>query len=88
LYKVLSIADLVDTAQGYGNEGEVGIALHESGLSRGDVFITTKYSGYDGLDIPTAIRNSVNNVSDSLQRSTWMLMKPDWHALRRPIPDS
>lgn len=52
----------IDTAQGYGNEGEVGIALYESGLSRGDVFITTKYSGYDGLDIPTAIRNSVNNI--------------------------
>lgn len=43
----------------------MGIALHESGLSRGDVFITTKYSGFDGLDIPTAIRNSVNNVSNS-----------------------
>jgi diketogulonate reductase-like aldo/keto reductase len=56
--------DLADTAQGYRNEGEVGVALHESGLSRGEVFITTKYSGFDGLDIPTSIRNSVNNVSD------------------------
>jgi len=48
----------------------VGIALHESGLSRGDVFITTKYSGFDGLDIPTAIRNSVNNVSNSARPVT------------------
>ena len=55
---------IVDTAQGYRNEGEVGIALHESGFSRGEVFITTKYSGYDGYDIPTSIRNSVNNVSE------------------------
>lgn len=62
--------NLVDTAQGYRNEGEVGIALHESGLSRGDVFITTKYSGFDGLDIPTAIRNSVNNVSNSARPVT------------------
>lgn len=48
----------------------MGIALHESGLSRGDVFITTKYSGFDGLDIPTAIRNSVNNVSNSARPVT------------------
>ncbi|KAJ8580011.1 Aldo/keto reductase [Rhizopogon salebrosus TDB-379] len=55
----------IDTAQGYRNEGEVGIALHESGFSRGEVFITTKYSGYDGYDIPTSIRNSVNNMNTS-----------------------
>ena len=61
---IRSSEDLADTAQGYRNEGEVGIALHESGFSRGEVFITTKYSGYDGYDIPTSIRNSVNNVSE------------------------
>jgi 2,5-diketo-D-gluconate reductase A len=32
----------VDTAQVYGNEAEVGTAIVESGLSREDVFITTK----------------------------------------------
>jgi len=32
----------VDTAQMYGNEREVGRALAESGLSRDDVFVTTK----------------------------------------------
>ncbi|OAX34137.1 Aldo/keto reductase [Rhizopogon vinicolor AM-OR11-026] len=55
----------IDTAQGYRNEGEVGVALHESGFSRGEVFITTKYSGSNGLDIPTSIRNSVNNMNTS-----------------------
>ncbi len=32
----------VDTATVYGNEAEVGRALHDSGLARGDVFVTTK----------------------------------------------
>lgn len=33
---------LVDTAQIYGNEAEVGRAIAESGVARGDLFITTK----------------------------------------------
>jgi diketogulonate reductase-like aldo/keto reductase len=33
----------IDTAQAYGNEGSVGRALRDSGLSRQDVFITTKF---------------------------------------------
>ena len=32
----------IDTATMYGNEEEVGRALHDSGLDRADVFITTK----------------------------------------------
>src|SRR6478672_1438661 len=32
----------LDTATGYGNEGEVGRALAESGLARDEVFLTTK----------------------------------------------
>lgn len=32
----------IDTAQVYGNEAEVGAAIVESGLSREDVFLTTK----------------------------------------------
>lgn len=54
--------NFVDTAQSYGNEGEAGVAIRESGLSREDIFITTKYSGTDGLDIPTSIENSLKNV--------------------------
>lgn len=33
---------LIDTAQLYGNETEVGAAIAESSLPRGDVFVTTK----------------------------------------------
>src|SRR3982074_506630 len=34
----------VDTAQVYGNEESVGRALHESGVPRNQVFITTKFN--------------------------------------------
>ena len=33
----------IDTAQAYGNEASVGQALRESGVSREDVFLTTKF---------------------------------------------
>lgn len=42
---------LIDTAQAYGNEAEVGEALAESGVVREDLFVTTKVwvssAGYD-----------------------------------------
>ncbi|PCH38897.1 Aldo/keto reductase [Wolfiporia cocos MD-104 SS10] len=52
----------IDTAQSYRNEKEAGIAIHESGLAREDVFITTKYSGLNGLDVETSIQNSLENL--------------------------
>ena len=32
----------IDTAQIYGNEAEVGAAIQQSGVARGDIFLTTK----------------------------------------------
>ncbi|KAJ7677950.1 Aldo/keto reductase [Mycena polygramma] len=55
----------VDTAQLYRNETEAGIAIRDSGLAREDIFITTKYSGTDGLDIQTSIRNSLKYLGVS-----------------------
>lgn len=55
----------IDTAQLYGNEAEVGIAIGQLGLERSDVFITTKFSGSNGLDIPTSIRNSLQYLNTS-----------------------
>jgi len=52
----------IDTAQSYRNEAEAGKAIRESGLSRDDIFITTKYSGVDRLDIETSFRNSLKNL--------------------------
>jgi diketogulonate reductase-like aldo/keto reductase len=42
----------IDTAQAYGNEHGVGKAIRESGLTRDDVFITTKF--YPGAKDPAA----------------------------------
>jgi diketogulonate reductase-like aldo/keto reductase len=42
----------IDTAQAYGNEESVGRALKDSGVLRGDVFITTKF--YPGGKDPAA----------------------------------
>lgn len=58
----VNLLNRIDTAQMYKNEVEAGIALRESGLSRSDVFVTTKWSGTDGLDVETSIQNSLKNV--------------------------
>src|SRR5580700_5842668 len=42
----------IDTAQAYGNEESVGLALRESGIPREEVFITTKF--YPGSRDPAA----------------------------------
>ena len=42
----------IDTAQGYRNEASVGRALRDSGVPRGDVFVTTKF--HPGRDDPLA----------------------------------
>jgi diketogulonate reductase-like aldo/keto reductase len=50
----------IDTAQAYGNEESVGRALRDSGVPRGDVFITTKFY--------PARRDPVAEVQQSLKR--------------------
>src|ERR1700756_6028577 len=42
----------IDTAQAYGNERSVGRALRDSGVSREQVFITTKF--FPGASDPAA----------------------------------
>jgi 2,5-diketo-D-gluconate reductase A len=53
----------IDTAQGYGNEEGVGQALRDSGLSRDEVFVTTKLAndrhGHD---------EAITALDESLQR--------------------
>lgn len=51
-----------DTAQNYTNEPEAGIAIRECGIPRKDIFVTTKWSGLNGLDIATSFQNSLKNV--------------------------
>lgn len=40
----------IDTAQCYGNEREVGLAIRQSKIPRGDLFVTTKLWGGRGYD--------------------------------------
>lgn len=56
----------VDTAQNYRNEPEAGIAIRESGIPREQIFVTTKWSRLNGLDIATSFQNSLENVGFSL----------------------
>ena len=51
---------LLDTAQSYRNETEAGQAIHESGLKREDIFITTKFSGFKPVE--ESIQDSLKNV--------------------------
>jgi 2,5-diketo-D-gluconate reductase A len=43
----------IDTAQMYGNEKEVADGIHESGVNRDDVFITSKLN--NGFTDPTTL---------------------------------
>jgi diketogulonate reductase-like aldo/keto reductase len=50
----------IDTAQGYGNEASVGRALADSGVSRKDVYVTTKFD--------PGRKDPVDEVERSLER--------------------
>src|SRR6195952_5141352 len=54
----------IDTAKAYGNEAEVGQAVHASGLDREDFFITTKCFNSDhGYDQATrALKESLGRL--------------------------
>lgn len=55
---------LIDTAQMYGNEKEVAAGIKESGISRNDIFITTKIYGNSNSYEKTkaAIQQSLSNL--------------------------
>lgn len=52
----------VDTAQAYANEAHAGKAIRESGLDREEIYVTTKFSGRDGLGIKESIEKSLKEV--------------------------
>ena len=54
---------LIDTAQCYGNESQVGRAVLESGIPREELFITTKVWGTKGYnDTFRSIQQSLNKL--------------------------
>ncbi|WP_031512313.1 aldo/keto reductase [Streptomyces sp. NRRL F-5123] len=81
----------IDTAEMYGNEKEVGTAVRESGLARGDVFVTSKLNnGYHAHDAAlTAFARSLDDLGFSyldLFLIHWPLpgigdFTETWHAL-------
>ncbi|GGR23960.1 2,5-didehydrogluconate reductase DkgB [Deinococcus ruber] len=54
----------IDTAQGYGNEAEIGKVLGESGVPRSDIFITTKIMppNYGRDRLAPSLRESVQKL--------------------------
>jgi len=70
----------VDTAKIYGNEQDVGAAIRESGMSRGDVFVTTKLWNEDqGYD------KALRAFDASLERLG--LEQVDLYLLHWPVPE-
>ncbi|OWT40271.1 oxidoreductase [Cryptococcus neoformans Bt1] len=54
--------DHIDTAQVYYNEEEVGQAIKESGLSRNELWVTTKWSGIDEKGARQSIGESLEKL--------------------------
>jgi 2,5-diketo-D-gluconate reductase A len=54
----------IDTAEMYGNEREVGEAIAKSGLSRGDVYVTSKLN--NGSHRPDDARKAFNQTLEAL----------------------
>lgn len=48
----------------YRNETETGFAIKDSGLARGDVWLTTKWSGVDGKGPRQSIEESLQKVGN------------------------
>lgn len=70
----------VDTAQMYGNEGEVGRALEASGIARADLFVTTKLNNCN---------HEPARVGESLRRSLELLRTDyvDLFLIHWPLPE-
>jgi diketogulonate reductase-like aldo/keto reductase len=52
----------IDTAQAYGNEESVGQGLRDSGVPRGEVFLTTKFLPEQGSDPVAAAEQSLRRL--------------------------
>lgn len=72
---------LIDTAALYGNEADVGKAVRDSGLPRGDVFVTTKLWNSDqGYD------SALRAFDASLKRLG--LDQVDLYLIHYPVPEA
>lgn len=63
VFKALQLGyRLIDTAQAYGNEEAVGNAIFKSGISRDELFITTKVNFDSYENVNEVIENSLKNL--------------------------
>jgi methylglyoxal/glyoxal reductase len=79
LYALMIGYRLIDTAQLYGNEEDVGRALRKSGVSRDDVFITTKVWNSD-----QGYESTLQACNKSLQRLGLSYL--DLYLIHWPVP--
>lgn len=52
----------IDTAAMYGNEGEVGRAVRDSGIPRSEIFVTTKLANDSHDDVAGALKQSLDRL--------------------------
>jgi 2,5-diketo-D-gluconate reductase B len=76
----------LDTAERYGNEAEVGQGLHNSGVKREDVFVTTKVY-WDRL-APGDFERSVEESLKKLKLSAVDLLLIHWPSPKVPLSES
>ena len=68
----------IDTAQGYENEFEVGQGIADSGLERGDVFVTTKVATNIMREGREAVRRSIDESLEKLNTGYIDLLLIHW----------
>ena len=66
----------IDTAQAYGNEAEVGAGIADSGVDRGEVFLTTKI--FPGEFEPEALRAAADTSLTALDTEYIDLLLLHW----------
>lgn len=76
----------IDTAQMYGNESEVGRALRDSGIARGEIFLVTKVA--PGNYARAAVRRSTEESLRRLGVDQVDLLLIHWPTGERPIAET
>jgi 2,5-diketo-D-gluconate reductase B len=76
----------IDTAQLYGNESEVGAAIRDSGVPRGEIFVTTKVPMGE-LRAPQ-IRRNVEQSLKRLGTDYVDLLLIHWPSRREPLAET
>ena len=75
----------IDTAQIYANEADVGLGISQSGLSRNDIYITTKV--WNGNYAPRSMARSVDESLRKLRSDHVDLLLLHWPSDAIPLED-